>query len=360
VRILSRYFLTTYFAFYVAILIASNLIIVVVELMLNFDSALEYRGNFRGIATYLFLRLPSYYLPYLMPVASFGAAFFCFGLPARARELIAVKTGGISPYRVITPVLLAAAFVSTLTLVVNETIVLDATKEFHRIDKTSETTDLFQARGSFWYQRGNFFYNVESADRVSRTLHGVSVYERNIAGRLIRSIEAESAHIEQDHGWNLHHAIIRHFDPDDPAGAPRTEQVTEIVLAVGDTRDLALLGADPTTLSLVRLVDYIAALSREGRNTTRYRAVLHARLAEPVTVLLFALLAIPIALSVERTRSLAVAGLRGIAIVGVFYAAATTVAMVAAVGISAAVLGPWILLTSFAGYGAWRFAHIEA
>jgi lipopolysaccharide export system permease protein len=360
VRILSRYFLTSYLAFYCGILIASNLIIAVVELMLNFDDVVAYREGLWGAATYLFLRLPSYYLPYLIPVASFGAAFFCTGLPARAQEVIAIKSGGVSPHRVIAPVLVAAAVLSVLTLVINETIVLDAAKEFHHIDQSENGGDLFQSRGSFWYHRGDYFYNVESADRASRTLQGVSVYERNRAGALIRSIEARSAQIGRDHRWRLQDATIRNFDPDDPTAAPQTVHLAETTLALGTTDDLALLDADPATLPLTRLVSYINALSREGRSVTRYRALLHSRLAEPVTVLLFTLLAIPIGLAVEQTRSLAVAGLHGIAIVGLYYGAVTAISMIAAGGIELAVLGPWILLTLFGGYAAWRFAHIPA
>jgi lipopolysaccharide export system permease protein len=357
VRILSRYFLVSYFALYFAILFGANLIIVIVEIMLNFEDVLKYREGVWGVATYMFLRLPSYYLPYLVPVASFGAAFFCLGLPARAQELIAIKAGGISPHRVAIPVLAAAASLSLATLVVNETIVLDAVKEFHNLDHESDGEALFQSRGSFWYHKGNFLYNVESADRASRTLQRVSVYERNREGHLVHSIEAESARISPDNRWHLQNAIIRRFDPSDPAAAPATERAAEIVVAVGEQRGLVLLNADASVLSLLRLREYIHALAQEGRSATRYRALFHSRLAEPLTVLLFALLAIPIGLAVERSRSLAVAALHGVAVVGVFYGVLTTTAIVAASGVAVAVLSPWLLLALFGGYGAWRFAR---
>jgi len=360
VRILSRHFLANYLAFYLAILLASNVIIIVVEMMLNFDEILEYREGVWGIATYLFVRLPSYYLPYLIPVASFGAAFFTLGLSARAQELVAIKAGGVSPHRVAVPVLAAAALLSVVTLVINETVVLDAVKESHRLDQESNGGDLFQSRASFWYHKGDFLYNVDSADRASRTLHGISVYERDRGGRLIRSIEAERAQISSDHRWHLQNATIRRFDPGDPEAAPETVRLEETVLTVGDARELALLGADATTLPLLRLHEYIDAMVREGRNATRYRALFHGRLAEPATVLLFALLAIPLALAVEHSRSLATAGLQGIATVGIYYGALMTATMVATSGISAAVPGPWILLTIFGGYGAWRFARVPS
>ena len=117
------------------------------------------------------------------------------------------------------------------------------------------------------------------------------------------------------------------------------------------------MNADASVLSLLRLHEYIGAMAREGRSATRYRALFHSRLAEPLTVLLFALLAIPIGLAVEQSRSLAVAALHGVAIVGVFYGALTTTAIMAASGFAAAIPSPWILLGLFGGYGAWRLAR---
>jgi lipopolysaccharide export system permease protein len=357
VRILSRYFLASYLALYIAILFAANMIIAIVELMLNFDDVLKYREGIWGVATYMFLRLPSYYLPYLVPVASFGAAFLCLGLPARGQEMVAIKAGGISPHRVAVPVLAAAAALSLATLVVNETIVLDAVVEFHNLDRESDDAALFQSRGSFWYHKGNALYNVEGADRASRTLQGVNVYERDRHGRLVHSVQAESAQISADGRWHLQNATIRRFDPNDPAAAPATEHVAETVLTVGEQRGLALLNADASVLPLLRLREYIRALAREGRAATRYRALFHSRLAEPLTVLLFALLAIPIGLAVEQSRSLAVAALHGVAIVGIFYGVLTTTAIMAASGVAAAIPSPWILLALFGGYGAWRLAR---
>jgi lipopolysaccharide export LptBFGC system permease protein LptF len=271
--------------------------------------------------------------------------------------MVAIKAGGISPHRVVTPVLAAAAALSLAMLAVNETIVLDAVVEFHNLDRQSDSEALFQSRGSFWYQKGNVLYNVEGADRASRTLLGVSVYERNRKGRLIHSIQAESARISASDRWHLQNAVIRRFDPSDPSAAPATERISETVVVVGEERGLALLNADPTVLPLLRLREYIQALAREGRIATRYRALFHSRLAEPLTVLLFALLAIPIGLAVEQSRSLAVAALQGVAIVAIFYGMLTTTAIMAAGGVAAAIPSPWILLALFGGYGAWRFAR---
>ena len=83
-RTLSRHFLASYLKLFAAILFSSTIAITVIEMMLNFESVLEYRNGRMGIATYLLLRIPSYYFRDLMPIACFAAVFCCIGFPARS------------------------------------------------------------------------------------------------------------------------------------------------------------------------------------------------------------------------------------------------------------------------------------
>ena len=353
-RILSRYFVSGYLTYYAAIVLVSLLVIAIVEMMVNFDHVTEYGEGLVGMASYLFLRLPSYYLPFLIPIGSFGAAFLCLGLPARSLEILAAKTSGISPVRLAAPVLVTASIASVAALVLNETIVLDAARSFN----SEADAEIFQSRGSFWYQRGQTLFGVESADRDSRTLRGVTVYERDAAGRLVRSIRAASAHIEDDdRRWRLEDARFHEFDVDDPLAAPQSETREDAWLELGSAEDLALLGADARSLSLLRLRAQIAALERDDRDASRYRAQWHARLADPLSVVLFALLGAPLGMVVERSRSLAVAALHAIALLGGYYGLQTTATIVGTGGADAAAFAPWVVQALFASYGAWRLAQ---
>jgi lipopolysaccharide export system permease protein len=357
VRILSRYFVVGYLTYYAAIVAVSILVVAIVEMMVNFEHVIEYGEGIAGVASYLFLRLPSNYLPFLLPAGSFGAAFLCLALPARAREILAVKTSGIAPARIAAPVLATAAAFSLLALVLNETVVLGATK---RLEGSHDGGELFQSSGAFWYQRGNTLFNVKVADRDTQTLQGVTIYERDGSGRLRRSVHADAAHIEADHRWRLENALFREFPRDDPEAAPRTEARATAWFDFGSKGDLALLGADPRELSLLRLREYIRAIDRQGLDTTRFRSLWHARLADPFSVLLFALLGAPLGFSVERVRSLGAAAIQGIGLIAGYYALQTAASVVGAAGFTASVLAPWLVLGAFGAFGAWRFARFPS
>jgi lipopolysaccharide export LptBFGC system permease protein LptF len=249
VRILTRLFVSTYLTYYAAIVAVSILVIAIVEMMVKFDHVIEYGEGFSGALSYLFLRLPSYYLPYLLPVGSFGAAFLCLGLPARAFEILAAKTSGIAPARIAAPVLATACGFSLLALFLNETVVLQTAE---RLDG-GQDGQLFQSSGAFWYQRGNMLFEVQAADRDTQTLQGVVIYERDANGRLLRRVEADVAHIETEHRWRLENARFREFARDDPAAAPLTSARASASFDLGSAGDLALLNADPRSLTLLRL-----------------------------------------------------------------------------------------------------------
>ena len=356
-RILSRYFVRGYLTYYAAILIVAFLVIALVEMMVNFDHAIDYGEGIAGVLSSLFLRLPSYYLPFLLPVGSGGASFLCLGLPARAREILAAKTSGIPPARLAVPVVVTAVAFSLLALVLNETVVLGATKRF---EGTSNGGELFQSRGAFWYQRGNTLINIRSADRDTRTLQGVAIYERDAAGHLLRSVQADVAHIEADHRWRLENARFHEFPRDDAEAAPRTEMRETAWFELDSGGDLALLAADPRELSLAHLGQYIRALDGEGRDTVRYRSLWHARLADPFSVLLFAVIGAPLGFSVERTRSLTAAAVLGIAILAGYYALQTSASIIATSGVAAIAFAPWFVLAAFGAYAGWSFARTSS
>ena len=355
-RILTRFFVQSYLTYYAAIVAVAFLLIAVVEMMVNFDHVIDYGEGISGVASYLFLRLPSYYLPFLLPVGSFGATFLCLGLPARALEILAAKTSGIAPGRIAAPVLATACAFSLIGLLLNETVVLRTARQL----EGAQNGELFQSSGAFWYQRGNTLFEVQGADRDTQTLQGVVIYERDPNGRLLRRVEADRAHIEADHHWRLENARFREFPRDDPEAAPRTEMHASASFELGSAGDLALLGADPRGLTLLRLREYIHALDRKGRDTARYRSLWHGRLADPLSVFLFALLGAPLGFSVERARSLGAAALEGIGLLGGYYALQTTASVIGSAGFAAAVLAPWLVLGAFGAFGAWRFARISS
>jgi lipopolysaccharide export system permease protein len=359
VRTVSRLFLASYLRLFFTILLGSIVSIMIVEMLLEFDDVVESRTA-AGVTRYFLLRIPTEYLRDTIPASAFAAAFLCIGGPARAREIFALKAGGVSPRRLIGPVVLASLLLSLAALVVNETLVLSAVRaERSELDPARAGSGIAFRRGSFWYHRGNVVYNIRDADSDTGTLHDVSVFRLDDRGRLLESLHAPRVEVENG-AWSVREGTRRSFDPSRPEAPPRSESVSERISELGDSRDLALLGTEIEQLSIPELREYIAGKAEDGRDAVDARGRLHRRLADPLTVALFTWLALPIGFGVERTRSLAVSGLVGIAWVAVYYTLRNTAATLSAGGVAFAAIAPWVLLALFGALGAWRILRIQA
>lgn len=355
-RILSRYFAARFLGYFAAILFTSTLIIATIEMLLNFDDMLKAGGGVAGILTYLFLRIPSYYLRDLIPIATFLAAFVTYGVAARWMESTAIKAGGISPFRIVVPVLVGCAAVAAFAFVVNETVVLRATRQWSQLERGDDTIVSFR-QGSFWYHSGRTIYNIREANRENRTLRGVRIFERDAQGRLVSRMEAHRVQIEDPQHWFFERATIYHFEPDDPSRPTRVEHARDLRQPIADTGDAALLAADSGTLSIGKILEYIAARPSSER-VRRLQADLHARLADPFVPLLFVLLAIPLGLRVEATRSFASPAVQGVLTVGAFYLVRGTSTTLATEGALPVAAAPWCVVALFAAWGTFRLARI--
>lgn len=355
--ILARYFVASYFRLFAATFAISTLAIVVVEMLVNFDKIFAARGldspgvsALRGAVSYLFLRIPSYYLRDLIPISSFAAAFLCMGLPARRSEITAARAGGISPLRLVLPVLVAASGVSALSLAANETLVQEATRRWSRLGFSGERIAFRQ--GSFWYRRGDRIYNVWEADPDAKRLRGVRVYELDPGGRLLRAIRASSVQVDSGERWQFSKPVVHRFPAGRPDRSPTIELLPSLELEVGSQRDLQLLSAQASSLGLLDLIDSIEAKRDAGRGVARDLTLLQRRICEPLACLLLALLAIPPGIGVERSRNLAVSALWGMLWLGAFQAARVSGNLLISASAPLAALVPWGVSLVFAGLGA--------
>jgi len=351
--VLSRYFLARFVAAFAAVLVVLVLAVGVVELLGDFDDVVGSSDGFAGALLFVALRIPSQWLPLLVPVAAFVAAFVALGTAARSLEFVAIKAGGVSPLRVLVPVALAGVVISGLGLAANETLGIRAHEAWRRHVSGEDQVEF--RRGSFWYHKGRYVYNVRDADPQARQLRQVAIFELDGRGRLVRSIQAARARIDDDGHWQLDDAVIRQFVPGSPDAPVSFERVahTELVL----TGDLALFDAGVQGLSIADLREYREERPADDPEAIRAEALLHDRITEPLSAFVFVLLAIPLGLQVERTRSLAVPALQGVGALFVFWTVREYGITLASQGIVAPAATPWLILAVFAAGSAWLLAR---
>ena len=355
-RILSRYVFARFLTWFAITFTLFCGVAASADLLMELEQIRDMGGEGLQPVIYLLMRLPALHFHYIIPVAAFAAALITLGTASLGLEVIAAKAGGISPHRLVLPVLVGAALLSAATWEVNDTLVVRA-KHYVERPTADDKPDIVFRGGSFWYHRGHTIYNIRRADKSLARLYGVTVYQRDASNRLVRSVHAQRAKVVGPGSWWLENAIIRTFDPDRPDQTPGFQHSDQVELSVADDPDLGVLEADPAWLSAADLRRYIEAQERDGEDTTRMRARFQQRLAAPFTVFLFALLAVPAALQAERTRSLAAPAIQGMAMLIVFSFLNELAGMVSTRGFTA-VWTPWVVVGLFFAVGAFRTQRV--
>lgn len=352
VRTLPRYLIARFLQFFLAVAFVAVLSIAVVELLLGLDRMLAIGDGWQGAVGYLWLRLASEYASYILPVTAFLASFLTTALLAYSREWTALKAGGVSLASAAAPLLLCGTLLGLAAAVFHETVAVSARQAWNT-QRDGDENIRFR-KGSFWYHRGSRIYSVAEADRSSRTLQNVRIFERDERGRLERSITAKRVDILDGQRWRFHNALIRDVDPDEPTAPAGIARHKLIVLEVTDPPERALLSADPAALRLARLREHIEAREGQGADASSQRALLYARFGDWFSIALLVAAAIPIGLSVERTRSLGrSAGYATATLVGYFAlrSLGTVLSVQAIVPAALAVTLPLAALASFAAIG---------
>ncbi len=351
-RILHRWLLARFATAFLGALLGLAVVSLVVDLTVNLDDVLA-TGSFGEALRLLALRGTAEYLTYLLPLAAFAAAFLSVGLAARAHEMLALRASGISPLRVVSPLLLASLALAGITLLLQETVAVSARGALR--DHRAQGEDFLRAGGGGWYHAGASIWHVREPEVGSEALHQVEVFERDPEGRITRIVEAARAEREADGRWRFENGRLRAFAPDRPASAPEHLRFERTVLGFGASEAERAQG-EPDATPIWTILEWVPS----QREAARVREVLHQRLSEPLLVPLLTLLGVALGLRVAQTGSLARPAAEGIAAIFVLLTLREYGAAMAGGGAPAPAWVPWLtvlLFATLAGLGLVRTAR---
>jgi len=353
VRILSHYFVARFLGLFVLVLVSAILVLATIELVLNFEDISSFGAESQSVFRYLWVRLASYYVPDLIPIASFFAAFLTFGWAGRTMELIATQSGGIRTGRLVAPVLVSALILSLATAILHETLVLRA-KQIWSVEARGGGQELDFDRRGFWVQKGRIVSRIDHADRESRTLYGVEIFERAEEGRILRVIRADRVEIGEQGHWNARDARVWRFDPSDPAIDPRVEEHASLTLERDSFGGRAPAEADAAALPIRSLTRHLELNPDETPSgLRRLRGTLHDRISDPWLVGLFAALALPFALRIDRRGNFARPAVEGAATLGAYFLLRSAGTTLAREGLFPVGLTPWLVIALFSFWTLW-------
>lgn len=285
-----------------------------------------------GAPIWLCVKLLAYSLPGIIaltfPMAMLLSSLMSFGRLSSSSEIVAMKCGGLSFYRLAAPVFITALLVSVFSMVFNEVVVPRANAAYSYIvdfEIMKNTQPKSQEHIVLKDIAGGKMQRLTYARRFDEQLsmmQGVTIqeYDKDI---LVRIENAEKA-VWKDGGWTMFNGVI--YDMSADGQVERMMRFKEQAMPIEKAPAVvARAQKRPEEMTIRELKQHIEVLKREQVRSGTFEVELHQRVAVPFACFIFALIGVP--LGIQRQRSSSSIGF-GISVVVIFiYYAIMSMAM---------------------------------
>src|SRR5271154_584042 len=317
--LLDDYVLRDFFVYLGMILSAFLVLLLVFTLFELLSDILRNQTPFIVVAEYL-LNVAPYLLYSVAPLIMLLAVLITFGLMNRSNEITAIKATGTSIYRIVAPVLTAAAVLSAGLFFADQFYLPHTNKRQEALHnqikgKPPQTYLRPDRRWIFGQHNDIYYYQFFDADRDQ--FANLTIFQIDPANFTItQRIHAERAHWADnlgrwifEQGWqrSLHGAAIEGYRTFDVSTFPElSEQPSYFKKEVKQYSEM----------NYEELRRYIRDLQQSGFDVVRLRVQLNQKLSYPLITFIMAGLAVPFSLSAAKKGAITgVAVAVGIAVV---------------------------------------------
>ncbi len=248
---------------------------------------------------YVLLRAPLALKEVISPAILLGS-MLTFGLLARTRETMAVRTSGLDILQLIRPVLLLSALAAAFVLALH----------LYLIPWSQATLNLFwetQVQKKpprslinpehLWYKGDRAIYNILLYRKDIKTLEGVKIFRFDDQFKLIQIVAARRAVWQEGH-WRLFHGIVENFGG---RNENQFESFQEMDLALTETpKDFGDLERKISEMNVEEIWRFVDRLERDGYKSTPYRLEIQNRFSMALVPLVLAALGLGLALRREK------------------------------------------------------------
>ncbi len=300
IRTLDRYLLTRFITSLVIAVGAITLVALIVDLVENLNNIVDNAPGIKDVVLYYIYFIPWIY-KVIAPAAVLLAGLFSIGLLARNNEILAMKSVGISLYRIATPLLVFTFLLSLFNFYFNEEVLPKATEERNRIKHGGIKKD--QSReGSILYNvskqgDGGYIYHFETL-RPGRDEARNVLIQRFESDTVKESYRGERMHFDRGR-WIIYNGTHRTF-----TGGTETYQKFDS-LVLNDCRErpeeFVKYRGRPEDMGYRELSGYIETLKKTGSPYVHELVDLKTKLSFPFTSFIVMFICIPVASNPRRS-----------------------------------------------------------
>lgn len=360
IKILDRYIIRKFITLFFLSMLVFLVIFQIVDVIEKIDKFLKSGMSFGDVAWFYYYQLP-WFVHIALPMSLLLASVFTIGTMGKSNELGAIKSSGISLYRISAPLLLIGLMFSIGSFFFEDAVVIPASRKRIEIEenqmkrrrhsnKTVFTNIMFQDSPTC-----NVVISRFDTRRNSGTIVTIQKTDNNIlreridARKIIWQPETEA--------WLLQDFKIRRFDQEgrETVSTILADSLLTLNLRPEDVTKTAL---DPETMRFSELADFIARLQESGNDPRKWQVNLHYKIAFSFTNFIVILFGVPLA-AVKERKGIGFGAGMSLLVIFIYYGFIKFGQVMGYKGILSPALSVWIGNIVFLGCGAYLLYKIR-
>lgn len=215
-RIIDRYMVRGFLGPFIWCLFSFVIMAIIIDIFSFIDDIVKYHIPASSIVAFYVYYSPSILIQ-VAPMAMLLSTIYVLSNLNKHNEIIAMKSSGISLWRVIAPILILGLVVSMMTFIVNDRVIPISSKVSNAIRRDELEKEKRKERRAkivenvALYGVGNKIMFARSYDTEKKILTDIIIHEHDRHESLVSKITAQSA-TWTGKGWMFHNVIMYRID----------------------------------------------------------------------------------------------------------------------------------------------------
>lgn len=291
--ILIRYILREFLKLFGLSLLGLLCISLLVEFFEMIDDFIEHHTELVTIIEYFIFFIPKVIF-YGTPIAVLLSTLLTIGIMSRNSELIAMRAAGVSLYSIAIPVLAMSFLISSLSFVLNESLIYTSNQRLNYIKDVKirkKPPKIFFQQNKVWMRgKDNTIMNIDLIDPDGKNLYGVTIYKFGDRFNLIERVDAKEVRWGEGQ-WIFINGKIRSFSP---GGVVKERDFDAIYYDFLERPEgLQKIEKKSEEMNIIELYNYIQRLKTAGFNTVKQVVDMHSKISFAFVSFVMALFGVP-------------------------------------------------------------------
>ncbi|MCK4297733.1 MAG: LptF/LptG family permease [Candidatus Marinimicrobia bacterium] len=296
-KLIDRYVLKKFIVIFLLSLITFILIFNIVDIIEKIDKFIRAKMSLAAVGTYCLYQLPLF-INIAIPMSLLLASVFTIGTLSKNNELAAIKSSGISLYRLSAPLLFVGLLFSVGSFFFEDTLVIPASRKRIEIEQNKLKRRRYSKKKIF----NNVMYQdsptcnivISKFSTKNNTATSVTIqYTSNHV--LTKRIDARKMiWIPEKNSWKVSNFKIRNFDNEgnETVSSVFSDSLLQFNLKPDDIIQTSL---KPDAMRYRELSNFIKRLKESGNDPRKWAINLYFKIAFPFTNFIVILFGLPLA-----------------------------------------------------------------